>query len=511
MKLLSVSLPRHDANLAWFDGVALHYIKCERTRQQKRFAFDAAPDWQAEARALWGVQGEAVDDAVFTLDPSALPPAVLRELGPELLARVASDQAKAQRLPPAACRFLGVPRGWLLSHHYAHALSTWMLEERPPAVRIVIDGLGDGRPWSVYRNEQLVAAGDIRHGSIGWGIREAGKLLGVAYGHYNDIAGKVMGLQAHGTVDAGYLQQLRRLAFTDLKQLWAPEPWMAYRGDALVGHLGLLDWVATVHLRMGEMLVEFFRRFVQPGEAVSYSGGVAQNVAWNALLQREFPGLVVPPHASDEGLSLGGIEWLRHHHGLPALQLPGFPYAQSDTPVAAPSGRTINSAAQVLAQGGTLGWYQGHGEIGPRALGNRSILMDPRLADGKQRLNRVKLRENYRPFGASVLQEHAQALFEGPADAFMLRACRVRSEAFPAVTHVDGSCRLQLVGAGDNAPFRALLERFHQLTGCPLLVNTSLNLAGKPLAAAPQQALALWRQTPLDALVVGDEVHLNLK
>jgi carbamoyltransferase len=509
MKLLSVSLPRHDANLAWFDGVALHYIKCERTRQQKRFAFEAAPHWQDEARALWGVAGEDADDTVFTLDPSALPPALQRDLGPELLARVASDQAKAQRLPPATCRYLGVRQGWLLSHHYAHALSSWMLEERPPAVRIVIDGLGDGRPWSVYRDEQLVAAGDIRNGSIGWGMREAGKLLGVAYGHYNDIAGKVMGLQAYGSVDAGYLQQLRRLQFTDLKQLWAVQPWQAWRGDPLVGRLSLLDWVATVHLRMGEMLVEFFRRFVQPGEAVSYSGGVAQNVAWNALLQAEFRGLVVPPHASDEGLSLGGIEWLRRQHGLPALQLPGFPHAQSDTGVPAPSARTINSAAQLLAQGGTLGWYQGQGEIGPRALGSRSILMDPRLADGKQRLNRVKMRENYRPFGASVLQEHAPALFDGPADPFMLRACRVRSDAYPAVTHVDGSCRVQTVGATGNAPFRALLERFWQITGCPLLVNTSLNLAGKPLAAAPEQALALWRDTPLAALVVGDTLHLK--
>jgi carbamoyltransferase len=191
------------------------------------------------------------------------------------------------------------------------------------------------------------------------------------------------------------------------------------------------------------------------------------------------------------------------------LRLPGFPYVQSDLAVAAPSDRTINSAAQVLAQGGVLGWYQGQGEAGPRALGNRSILMDPRARDGRQRLNQVKKRERYRPFGASVLQEHFASHFDGPADAFMLRSCQVKGGAFPAVTHVDGSCRVQTVGAADNAPFRALLERFFQLTGCPLLVNTSLNLAGKPLAAFPENALQLLRDTPIDAVVVGDQFHLR--
>ncbi|MDB5857651.1 MAG: hypothetical protein JWQ76_1340 [Ramlibacter sp.] len=508
MQLLSVSLPAHDANITYFDGAAVRYIKCERTRQEKRFAFGAPPDWKGEAESLWGVSADEVDDVVFTLDPAALPPALQRALGPDLLARVASDGSKAERLPAEVCAYLGVKQAWLMSHHFAHALSSWMLEQRPPDVQIVIDGLGDGRPWSVYRDEVLVAAGDIRNGSIGWGMREAGKLLGVTYGHYNDIAGKVMGLQAYGTVDPGYLQRLRQLGFAQLKDLWAVEHWYGYRGDALVGRLSLLDWVATVHLRMGELLLDFFRRFARPGEAVSYSGGVAQNVVWNALLQGEFPGLLIPPHASDEGLSLGGIEWLRRQHQLPALRLPGFPYVQSDVAVAPPSDRTINSVAQVLAQGGIVGWYQGQGEAGPRALGNRSILMDPRVRDGRQRLNEVKKRERYRPFGAAVLQEHFGSHFEGPADDFMLRSCRVKTGDFPAVTHVDGSCRVQTVG-GANPPLRALLERFFQLTGCPLLVNTSLNLAGKPLAASPENAMQLFRDTPIAAMVVGDEVHLR--
>lgn len=508
MKLLAASLVPHDANLACLDGDRLRYLKLERTRQQKRFGFDHLVDWRSELRDLWGMDPSDADDTVFHFDPGALPARLRAELPPDLLARLASDRTKAERLPRAVCDYLGVRQGWLGSHHHAHALGSWMLGPHEPDVHIVIDGLGDGRPWSVYRGGAPAALGDIRNGSIGWGMREAGRLLEVQAGHYNDIAGKLMGLQAFGRVDAGFLAQLEAFGFEQLKEVWSAEHWTAWKGDPLLARLTRLDWVATVHRYMGELLVAFFRRFAAPGELVSYSGGVAQNVVWNAMLREHFPRLVIPPHCSDEGLSLGGIEWLRREHGLPPLQLPGFPCAQADAAVPPPSDRTINSAAQVLAAGRVLGWYQGHGEIGPRALGNRSILLDPRLPEGRRLLNRVKRRENYRPFGAAVLREHFDDWFRGPADGFMLYACEVKDDRLPALAHVDGSCRVQLVGE-ENPVFRALLARFHHLTGCPVLVNTSLNVAGRPLAARPEHALQLFLDSELDALAVGDDLRLR--
>jgi len=508
MKLLAVALPHHDANFAYFDGQELHYVKLERLRQEKRFHFAALADWKPAARELWGLDCAQVDDFAFSFDPASLAPALRQHVPPDAMSRLASGASDAEPLAPAVCAYLGVPRGWLVSHHWLHALSTWMLEPRPAEVRIVIDGVGDGRAWSVYRGERLVAVGDIRRGSIGWGMREAGKLLGIRYGHYNDIAGKLMGLQAHGRVDTAYLQRLQAFGMGELRDLWSPRHWEAHCGDPLVARLSLLDWAATVHARTGELLLEFFRQHARPDDVISYSGGVAQNVAWNAALKREFPGLVVPPHASDEGLALGGIEWLRRRHGLAPLAWPGFPFTQSDTGVPPPSGATINIAAQVLAQGGLVGWYQGQGEVGPRALGHRSILMDPRLPQGHALLNRVKQREPYRPFGASVLAEHHARHFDGVPDAFMLQASRVRDARLPAITHVDGSSRVQSVGP-QQADFHALLTRFHQLTGCPLLANTSLNLAGRPLAARPEDALQLFQGSPLHALVVGDRVHLK--
>ncbi len=506
MKLLSVSMPSHDVNMAFHDGHEVKYIKLERTRQEKRCHFQALLEWKREAENTWGIDIGDVDDIVFTFDPAALPASLKGQIEPAALERLARDHTKAERLSALVCQYLGVKRAWLVSHHYAHALSTWMLEERSPDVRIVIDGMGDGRPWSVYKREKLVAAGDIRDGSIGWAIRDAGKLLDIHHGHYNDIAGKVMGLQSYGKVDQGYSDYLNRFNFGQIKDLWSVDHWYEYKKDPLVGKLSHLDWVATVHAKTGEMLVDFFKHFAGSDDSISYSGGVAQNVVWNSMLKQSFPHLVIAPHSSNEGLSLGAMEWLRSAHGLPPLSMPTFPWAQSDASVCAPSDQTIKLAAQMLAQGKIVGWYQGHGEIGPRALGNRSILMDPRMQQGKQLINTVKKRENYRPFGASVLKEHHGAHFSGVADDCMLYTCQVSAGQFPAITHVDDSCRIQLVD-GKNPLFKQLLTAFFDLTGCPVLLNTSLNLAGKPIAAFPEHAIEFFFDSKIDAMIVGDAVY----
>ena len=315
-----------------------------------------------------------------------------------------------------------------------------------------------------------------------------------------------MGLQAYGRVDPGFLERLRGFDIDSIGEIWSVEHWKRHRGDTLVARWSLLDWIATVHRRMEEVLVDFFARYARADEAVGYSGGVAQNVVWNAALRQVFPRLRVPPHASDEGLSLGALEWLRRQHGLPALQIPHFPFAQEDeAPAEGPSDRTLQEAATLLANGKVLGWFQGRGEIGPRALGHRSILIDPRLPNARERLNRIKRREAYRPFGASVLDEHFDAHFSGAADEFMMYACRVHDPALASIAHVDGSSRVQRV-TERHPLLRLLLQRFHALSGCPVLANTSLNIAGKPLAAYPEHARHVFHEADVDAMVLGDEV-----
>lgn len=505
MKLLALALVAHDANAAYFDGSEVRYVKFERPKQEKRFRFESLPDWRLETEAVLGVNVNEVDAIAVTFDPSALPPVIARRIGVDAFTRLATGQSVAEALAPEVCAYLQAPAACWLSHHYCHALSGWMIEPDTVALRVVVDGVGDGRPWSVYRNDHLIAAGHIGNGSIGWGMREAGKLLGVKAAHFNDIAGKVMGLQAYGRLDMGYLEQTRAIAFERLGDLWSPEGWARWKGDPTIARLSLLDWIATVHARSAQWLLELFRRHGDFAEPIAYSGGVAQNVVWNSALHDRFPNLFIAPHCSDEGLSLGALEWLRRRHALPRFDLSGFPFAQADTAVPEPSPETLSLAARLLADGKVIGWYQGQGEIGPRALGHRSILMDPRLAEGRSRIDRIKRREPFRPYGASVLDEDFDRYFRGQADPFMLYSCEVVDPSLAAIRHVDGSCRVQRVGDKPIA-LRRLMEQFRALTGCGVVLNTSLNVAGKPLAAHPDHAAQLFAESPIDAMFVGNQV-----
>ena len=227
-------------------------------------------------------------------------------------------------------------------------------------------------------------------------------------------------------------------------------------------------------------------------------------------LKKHFKNLYIAPHSSDEGLSLGCLEWLRQKHNLPLFHMNKFPYIQSDvSPPDYPSDDTIKLAAQKLAEGKTVAWYQGNGEVGPRALGNRSILLDPRIPDGKAIVNRIKNRENYRPFGASILKEYAQDYFDiSWEDEYMLYTCRVKNNDMPSITHIDGTCRIQTVG-NKNIYYRKLLEEFNRLTGCPLLLNTSLNIAGCPIAGYPDVVEKLLKSTSLDYGVVGNTFYMR--
>ncbi|NDD59261.1 MAG: hypothetical protein EBZ47_08465, partial [Chlamydiae bacterium] len=159
-------------------------------------------------------------------------------------------------------------------------------------------------------------------------------------------------------------------------------------------------------------------------------------------------------------------------------------------------------------EGKIVAWYQGHGEIGPRALGHRSILMDPRIQNGKDIINRVKNREFYRPFGTSVLSEYAKEYFDlNFENPYMLYLGTTQKSNLQSITHVDGTCRAQTVNESFDYAFRKLLEFFHELSGCPVLLNTSLNEAGKPIAGWIDNAINLFKSTAIDVLVIGDTIY----
>lgn len=174
-----------------------------------------------------------------------------------------------------------------------------------------------------------------------------------------------------------------------------------------------------------------------------------------------------------------------------------------------PDGGVEAAAAELLAAGKILGWVQGRAEFGPRALGNRSILADPRRPElGKRLTTEVKFREPFRPYAPAILHEFGPAYFEGYQEApYMERALPFRPEArgrVPAVVHVDGTGRLQTVKREWNPRFHALLTEFHRRTDVPVLLNTSFNVMGKPMVHSVEDAFAVFLGSGLDALVIGD-------
>ena len=177
-----------------------------------------------------------------------------------------------------------------------------------------------------------------------------------------------------------------------------------------------------------------------------------------------------------------------------------------EAPIDEPSVYTLVEVSQLLAEGKVVGWYQGNGEVGPRALGNRSILFNPMLKDAKEKVNAIKKREWWRPFGASVLEDKAAQFFDLPVSRHMLFNSNVLYSGIPGVTHVDGTCRHQTVPDNDT-PIQWLLTYFELETGVPILLNTSLNQKGKPLCSTIQQALDFFRATKMDALCVGDTLY----
>ncbi|HUJ27349.1 MAG TPA: carbamoyltransferase [Myxococcales bacterium] len=267
------------------------------------------------------------------------------------------------------------------------------------------------------------------------------------------------------------------------------------------------------------------------------AGGVALNCVANGRLLRSgvFDRLWVQPAAGDAGGALGAAYVAWHHHlDKPAPPKDGRDLqrgsslgpAHGDEAIGAflaqrgiPAQRLapealVDRVARLLADGQVVGWFQGRMEFGPRALGCRSILGDPRPAGMQKRMNlKIKFRESFRPFAPAVPDERAGEWFDlGVESPYMLLTAQVRGERqgqIPAVTHVDGSARVQTVRREDHPLFHALLTRFGDITGCPVLVNTSFNVRGEPIVESPADAYRCFMRTGIDALAMGG--HLLLK
>jgi carbamoyltransferase len=355
------------------------------------------------------------------------------------------------------------------------------------------------------------------------------------FGDWNKC-GEVMGLAPYGRPDRqkslirlenGKLEVPQWTAEFD--QPWFPEVDREWEKSRLVPHWEDLAWrvqrdTETVLLDRARWLRE-----TTGARNLCIAGGVGLNCVANGRIAREagFDNVWIQPAAGDDGIAIG----CAYYGYLGIMKRPrsfvmddaylGIAYtgdaerkALDRWLVRLETARTVSGdicldAAKLLAQSNVLGWFQGRSEFGPRALGNRSILADPRTAEMKDKLNkRVKHRQAFRPFAPVVLAERAGEIFEGDEESpFMLLAKQVRpawKEKIAAVVHVDGTARVQTVRERQNPRLYRLLREFEAITGVPVLVNTSFNVKGEPIVETPRDALDCFLATGIDYLALHD-------
>lgn len=357
---------------------------------------------------------------------------------------------------------------------------------------------------------------------------------------------KVMGLAAHGTpyphqslmtLDAGLphlnTALLHREVFhrhplfhTDQLPMIASDTLPGFPARRLPGaslHAEHANVAATAQAVIETAVHALVERHRQPGDThLCVAGGVMENsVAVGKLLTHAgFTDIYPAPACGDAGTALGAALVVAAAHGhrparLENTQLgPAFTESDIDTVLrdcaitSTVTDDPADSAAELLTQGQIVAWFQGRMEYGPRALGARSLLADPSTVAMRERVNRIKRREEFRPFGPSVLAEHVHELFgrtdiRAPFMSFTLPTAD--RDPIIAATHVDGTSRPQTVPAGPGV-YRRLIERFHACTGVPAVLNTSLNSGWEPIIADPAQALAFFFSCPADALVIGSRI-----
>ncbi len=450
-----------------------------------------------------------------------------------------------RKLRRVAGRSIGLPIV-NIGHHDSHAASFFVSPFDEAAV-VVMDGYGDDAATSVYagRGNRLERRWHTSmFNSLGMLYTFVTDYLG--FGGFSD-EGKVMALAACGgptyldrfrdvvklLPEGRYQLNMDYFSFDTFGQL-KPFKQKFYDVFGLPRTKGapMLDRhqdVAYALQAVTEEVVLHIVREIAKREKTRnlvLSGGVALNCVANArvLEETDFERVWVPPCASDTGAPLGSALWHYHqtlgkprgfelthaYYGLEygedriraALHAAGLKFEKLDERA------LFSRVARDLADGKVVGWFQGRFEMGPRALGNRSILADPRRLEIKDAINsKIKHREAFRPFAPAVLIERASEFFEiAQPDPFMTMAPRVREDkksVIPAAVHVDGTGRIQTVERSANPRYYGIIEEFGKLTGVPVLLNTSFNRQ-EPIVSTPEEAISCYLRTGMDVLVLGD-------
>ncbi|MCW8092497.1 carbamoyltransferase family protein [Alteromonas sp. ASW11-130] len=433
-------------------------------------------------------------------------------------------------------------------HHLSHAASAYYFSGFDDAAVLTVDGVGEWATTSYSRAEGngLSIFEEVNFpDSIGLLYSTITSFLGfkVNSGEY-----KVMGLAPYGRP----VYKDKILSLIELKEKGQYSLNMDYfdflntnrmYSDKLIELMGIeprkpeseldqihMDVAKSLQVALEEILLEKVNYLYDqvPSDNLCMAGGVALNCVANGRILREGPykNLFVQPASGDAGTALGAaaIAWVGLFGERPKQKDTPHAYLGTEASSDEIHNLLMNSGvkfsdyrgneeelakfvASRIAEGAVIGWFQGRMEFGPRALGARSILADPRLGNMRDKINSlVKMREAFRPFAPAVMAEKASEHFALTAPSpFMLQTCDVESLIdLPAITHVDNSARVQTVSKEANPRFHRLLSEFDAITDCPIILNTSFNVRGEPVVRTPLDAVTCFVRASIDYLVLGD-------
>lgn len=535
--VLGINAVFHDPAAALVvDGRTLAAAEEERFSRRKH-GKSAVPfsTWELPERAIRfcleeaGLRAQDLDAVTYSYDPDLAPPRGqdvvdgawegLRTLYAERAGRFVSTLLPG--FDPSRLHY--VP------HHVAHAASAYLAAPGFGDCSVLtLDGRGEQQTGLVgrVRDGELEVLADTRlpH-SLGLLYEELTVHLGF---RRSSDEYKVMAMASYG--EPRWIEQLREEVFlsddgsvvcpSELDLSRFTDPWTP-SDEVSRDHA---DLAATVQTRLEEVLLDLGRWLHErTGDTkLAMAGGTALNCVANSRLWREgpFDEIWVQPAAGDAGTALGGALYVARELGdtlepfttaalgsgfdddelEAALRHARLPYERPDD--------LAETVAQVLADEGIVAWFQGRAEFGPRALGHRSLLASPIPPDMTERLNVVKGREQFRPVAPMVHAERAAELFaDGPLPSpYMLFTHTVRggwTDRIPAAVHVDKTARAQTVDPADEPTVAAVLDAFDRHTGVPVIINTSLNTAGRPIVDSPTDALECFGSAPIDLLAIG--------
>jgi carbamoyltransferase len=381
---------------------------------------------------------------------------------------------------------------YYIDHHQSHAAYAFLNSSFEQSDILAIDGIGSKYRCVFFdKDKNLIDLSNKL--PIGWlwnhmsnltgfGTLGASKLMGkVGYGKYSEYYYNVFELIFAGVIKEKKYKEWKHIELTSINDL---------------------------AFTLQKFTIDKIKEHVYPLKScdnLCIAGGVAYNGYMNEEFTKHYSNVFVPPAVGDEGQAIGTYQhadYTLNNNKHISQTFAGKEYNYKGDELV-----DYKEVAQAIADGKIVGWFQGKSESGNRALGNRSILADPRNPNIKNTINKtIKLREDFRPFAPAVLEEHYKEYFDTKLPSpYMSRICKVKSDKIPGVTHIDNTARIQTVNKEQNNKLYELVREFYVITGIPMLLNTSFNCQ-EPIVETPEEAINTFNRTALDMLIINDYI-----